>query len=349
MTAICYSTTVTSFHGEVALPYWQTLARVAEQEGITRENIEAILRRSAEHCSSISVKQYIDLMKLGVECCDDFGLRAGCAVTPGSYPVLGMTLLSCQSLKQVLEQVVRYESLNHDLGASSLEVGEKESYYRWTPSALYFPDQASVVSFHVVVSVFAGIRTFAPWLINQDIPVKRINFMAPEPKNARLLKTFFDSEIQYNQPDNSVVVNTDVLDWPVSNGDVASFDVLTSHADTLLNTRMNKRDIVWQLKSILSEALRKQTYRIEDVAGQLNMSTRTLQRKLKECGCNYQQVLDEVRKQLAEFYLAEADISMSEIAFLVGYLEQSSFNHAFKNWSGLSPTAYREQRRSLTP
>ena len=73
------------------------------------------------------------------------------------------------------------------------------------------------------------------------------------------------------------------------------------------------------------------------------MSSRTLQRKLKESGCGYKQILDEVRQQLAEFYLTESSISMSEIAFLVGYQEQSSFNHAFKSWNGLSPSAYRDK------
>lgn len=353
MTATCYSTTATPYHGEVALSYWQTLARVAESKGVNPEQINNVLNHGQKprelnafgQVASILVSQYIAVMKMGLEACDDFGLEVGRSVTPGSYPVLGITLLSCQSLRQVLEQVVRYESLNHDLGSSHLDIRPNESAYCWAPNPLYFPDATDVVSFNVVVSVFAGIRTFAPWLINQNFPIKKICFMAPEPKNAELYRAFFGTAVAYNQPSNAVIVDSSVLSWPVLNGDEASFDVLTSHADKLLNARETKQDLIWQLKKTLPDALRKQAYRVEEVAGTLNMSARTLQRKLKERDCSYKQLLDDVRKQLAEFYLTEASVSMSEIAFMVGYQEQSSFNHAFKVWNGLSPTAYREQMK----
>lgn len=348
MTASCYSTTATPYHGEVAQSYWQTLVRVAEREGVEREKIDSLLNRGEAGTSSVLVEHYMSVMKLGLAHCDDFGLGVGRSVTPGSYSVLGMTLLSCQNLKQVLEQVVRYESLNHDLGTSRFDVGTAESAYSWTPNPLYVPDPMSHLSFNLVVSVFAGIRTFSPWLINKNIPIKKLSFTAPEPSNTSLYASFFDTDIQYNQPVNSVLVDSEVLAWPVVNGDVASFDALTSHAEALLNARDSHKDLVWQLKSSLPEALRKQAYRIEEVANQLNMSVRTLQRKLKESDCSYQQLLDDVRRQLAEFYLSEARISMSEIAFLVGYQEQSSFNHAFKSWSGLSPTAYRELNKGLS-
>ncbi len=332
MTASCYSTTATPFHGEVALPYWQTLVRAAELGGINPEQINN---------SSVSVNQYLTLMRYGIEHCSNFGLRVGQSVTLGSYPVLGMTLLSCSSLGQVLEQVVRYESLNHDLGVSNLLLGNTESHYCWTPNPLYIPDQQDLLGFHLVMSVFAGIKTFAPWLINRGIPVERVDFMASAPKDIEAYKDVFNVPLQFNQPVNSITVKSEALAWPVLNGDSASFDALTSHAENLLLIRGSQQGIVWQLKSILPDALRGQAFRIGDVASQLNMSVRTLQRKLKESGQGYQALLDEVRKHLSELYLAEGTLSMSEIAFLVGYQEQSSFNHAFKGWNGMSPTAYR--------
>ena len=349
MTASCYSTTAMPYHGEVASPYWQTLVRVAEQNGINRELIDQLLSadQATDELRSIAVNQYLALMRYGTERCPDFGLRVGQSVTPGSYPVLGMTLLSCSSLRQVLEQIVRYESLNHDLGVSNLIFGNTESHYRWTPNPLYIPDQKDLLGFHLVMSVFAGIKTFAPWLINRIIPVERVCFMAPAPKNIasyKEYKDFFNAELQFNQPENSITVKSEVLAWPVLNGDSASFDALTSHAESLLLTRDNQQDIIWQLKSILPGALRGQVFRIDEVASQLNMSARTLQRKLKESGQGYQVLLDEVRKHLSELYLEEGKLSMNEIAFLVGYQEQSSFNHAFKGWNGVSPTTYKSAK-----
>ncbi len=346
MTASCSSTTTAPFLGSVALPYWQTLVRVAEQVGVNPENFVASTDNphSQKSLSSIPVEHYIALFEAGLNHCSDFGLTTGKSITPGTYPVLGMTLLSCQNLLEVLEQVVRYESLNHDLGKSQLKINQYESVYSWSPNKLLFPNENSNFCFHLIVSVFAGIHTFSPWLINRTIPFKQINFTGPEPPNADIYKDFFETDIRYGQERNSIIVESSILDWPVLNGDTSSFDALTSYAETLLNSRIQKHDIISKVKSILPESLRRQSFRIDDIASQLNISPRTLQRKLKESGYGYQTLLDDVRREFAEHYLVASELSMNEIAFLIGYQEQSSFNHAFKCWNGISPTSYREQK-----
>ena len=74
---------------------------------------------------------------------------------------------------------------------------------------------------------------------------------------------------------------------------------------------------------------------------ELKLSPRTLQRKLSEAGATFQQVLDQARFGLAKEYLRQPDLSLVDIAFLLGYQEQSAFNHAFKEWAGVNPGAYR--------
>ncbi|HEX2530500.1 MAG TPA: helix-turn-helix transcriptional regulator [Burkholderiaceae bacterium] len=68
-----------------------------------------------------------------------------------------------------------------------------------------------------------------------------------------------------------------------------------------------------------------------------------MQRKLGEVGIGFQQVLDRTRHELATDYLKNDKLSLAEIAFLLGYREQSSFNHAFKEWTGFNPGAYRSR------
>tara|TARA_R110001592_G_C13189203_1_gene752171 strand:- start:9260 stop:10300 length:1041 start_codon:yes stop_codon:yes gene_type:complete len=346
MTTSCSPTTTTPFQGHVALPYWKTLQKVAEELGLEPEQTKVVADNVMDQSglSSIAVEHYIHLLEKGLKHYPDFGLRAGKSVTPGTYPVLGMTLLSCQNLLQVLEQVVRYECLNHDLGSSHLEHGSHESTYSWMPNELIFPHNKSELCFHLVMSIFSGIHTFSPWLINRTIPIKRISFTCAEPENSGTYKRFFDTEIKFNQNINSMVVDSKILDWPVLNGDVTAFDALRSYADKLLDSKSQKQDIIYQLKSILPEALRRQSFRIDELANQLNMSTRTLQRKLKETGHSYKALLDDTRRRIAELYLTDNTLSMNEIAFLVGYQEQSSFNHAFKSWNGVSPSVYRDKK-----
>ena len=83
---------------------------------------------------------------------------------------------------------------------------------------------------------------------------------------------------------------------------------------------------------------------IEQAAEQLNLSTRTLRRRLKEEGCSFRELLNEVRFQMARDYLTETRLPLSEISWLLGYTEPGNFSHAFNRWCGLTPRAYRNQR-----
>ena len=83
--------------------------------------------------------------------------------------------------------------------------------------------------------------------------------------------------------------------------------------------------------------------RLAAIAQELALSPRTLQRKLGEAGASYQGVLDGAHFALAQDYLRQPGLSLADIAFLLGYQEQSAFTHAFKEWSGLNPGAWRER------
>jgi AraC-like DNA-binding protein len=79
------------------------------------------------------------------------------------------------------------------------------------------------------------------------------------------------------------------------------------------------------------------------VAQELGLSTRTLQRKLAEAGSSFQGVLDELRYGLARDYLRQRELGLVDIAFKLGFQEQSAFTHAFREWSGINPGAWRER------
>lgn len=341
VTNICSSATASPYQGEVAHGYWQTLCHA-----LTSLNLSLPAdKEKHSQSSSIKVAQYLEALDVGISAYDDFGLRLGSSVSLQTYPVLGMTLLSCSQLHQALKQILRYESLNHDLGRSGLVKQANVSHFSWTPNPAFIPEPKSNLSFHLAMSVFAGIKTFAPLLTQADIPLVQLCFTANKPSNADVYRSFFNAEIRYQQAHNRISFKTELLDQTITGSDASMFSTLTSHADSLLLQGSNTRNTAWKVKSILPDALRKQAFRLEDVANKLNISTRTLQRKLSDSGYRYQALLDETRQQLAEMYLIENKLSMNEIAFLIGYQEQSSFNHAFKSWMGVSPSEYREANR----
>jgi AraC-like DNA-binding protein len=88
---------------------------------------------------------------------------------------------------------------------------------------------------------------------------------------------------------------------------------------------------------------------IESVAEKLRMSARTLRRKLAAEGVTFAKILEDLRFALAKHHLAEPDLSISRIAWMLGYTEVSAFSHAFRRWSGRPPRAVRSQRRKPAP
>ena len=101
-----------------------------------------------------------------------------------------------------------------------------------------------------------------------------------------------------------------------------------------------------RLKSLLLTMLPSGRSSIEDAAGKLAMSPRTLQRHLAKESVNFQTILNGTRKELAQHYLRRSSISTSEISYLLGYQDANSFLRAFKNWTGKTPGEYRRPQVS---
>ena len=84
---------------------------------------------------------------------------------------------------------------------------------------------------------------------------------------------------------------------------------------------------------------------IDRIAARLNMTSRTLRRRLAEEGSSYQKILADVRYELAREYLATSNLPVEEIAALLGYSNPGNFSCAFKRWHGTAPRMYRQERR----
>ena len=113
---------------------------------------------------------------------------------------------------------------------------------------------------------------------------------------------------------------------------------------------MNKRlsylqvddSISARVRSVLSELLPGGASGIEDVAEKLGLSKRTLQRKLSEENTNFKKQLNSAREALAVHYIRNTEMSIADIAYLLGYAEQNSFLRAFTIWTGKSVTEYKQ-------
>lgn len=328
--------------GRVTGAYLQPVLETAAARGIDAASLAraAGVPAGTLGADALAARHYIALLETAARLSGDphFGLHVGERVRPGTFSVYGLVLMSCRDFGQALEQTLRFEELAHDLGRSHLALAGAEALYGWTS---HYPS----ASRHLVESVFAGIRVFGSWLAGRPLGPRHLAFVhaseAPSDEYLRVL----GAVPQFGASANVARFDAALLRMPVPNADPSLYPVLRQHAERLLSERSAGEGILAQVRAIVIDRLPHGGARLPMVAAGLGMSPRTLQRKLAEAGASFQEVLDGARYELARGYLDRRDLSLVDIASLLGYQEQSAFTHAFREWSGLNPGAWRDAGR----
>jgi len=332
----------------VAGSYLQPLLEAAAARGVTPQALAQAAGMAPDALEplpeALPADAYVRLLDTAAMLADDphFGLHVGERVKLGTYTVYGLVLLSCRDFGQAFEQTMRYEALAHDLGRSTVQVHEGMASYTWHSN---YP----IGSRHLIDSVFAGIRVFGNWLAGAPLPPAELSLThdgGDAAGHAEYLRVF-GALPRFHAASNMARFDAALLAWPVPNADVSLYPVLQQHAEQLLKQRTAQADagIVAQVHGVIVRRLSQGQVRVASVAQELGLAPRTLQRKLSEAGASFQQVLDGARFTLARDYLAQPGLSLVDIAFLLGYQEQSAFTHAFREWAGMNPGAWRASAR----
>ena len=340
----------------VAMAYVQTAVAAAQTLALTPVALCADLGWPADTLDagrdSLTVAEYIALLGAGDRLAGDpvFGLHVGLQARLSTYPFYGLVVCACTTLRGAFAQTHRYEGLAHDLGRSRLDERAGVATYFWdTPwLAQCTPAEAR----HLCDSVLAGILTFVSWLAHERLPVREIGLPYPEPDAAirAAHAQVFGPAVVYGVPAAYGRFDAALLDRPVPNADGSMLKVLQRHADELLAARLRETSeprIVTDVRREVAAQLANDRARVDDVAAALALSTRTLQRKLAEAGTNFQSVHDAARQALAEELLRDSQLNLTDVAFMLGYREQSSFNRACREWFDETPARTRERLRGV--
>jgi AraC-like DNA-binding protein len=132
----------------------------------------------------------------------------------------------------------------------------------------------------------------------------------------------------------------------VASGDYRLLQMLVRYAEQKLEQMASKEDIVHRIRKTVLNMANPGFPTIQEAAANLNLSVRTLQRRLKKAGYTYQELTDELKKQFALDYLRNDTFSVKEIAYSLDFSEASSFIRSFRRWYGMSPQLYREHHFS---
>jgi AraC-like DNA-binding protein len=158
------------------------------------------------------------------------------------------------------------------------------------------------------------------------------------------VKAFGTDNFVFNAEENAIVLDGAVLEMPLATADPSLAAILDGYATRLLDGLAGETpdddDILQRVRRTIIELLAEDAS-LPAVAEHLKLAERTLQRRLKEEGRSFQELLDEVRQSLAERYVCDEGLTQAQIALLLGYSDVTAFSRAFKRWFGKSPSKFK--------
>jgi AraC-like DNA-binding protein len=175
-------------------------------------------------------------------------------------------------------------------------------------------------------------------LTGKRIVVDHVRFVHTRPRAPEELVRFFGGEVELGAAADELAVPAALADAPVLSADPHLHELLVRYSEeALAHRRPNREGIRTAVENAIAPLLPHGEASAADVARSLGFSRRTLARRLAAEGLGFESVLEAMRRDLAVRYLADRDLSISQIAWLLGYRETSAFSRAYKRWTGRSP------------
>jgi AraC-like DNA-binding protein len=307
-------------------------AALLAEQGIAPEQIRDPNARIPSHKWDALVHRTVQLIPD-----PGYALRAAHCWHPSNLGALGFAWLSSSTLRTGLQRVVRYWRLLGDRAAAHLEDhhdGLKTVFDSGRTDPVVGPIS---VDFTMALLISMGRLNFGDALRPVHVSLKRA-----KPQGWQVYRAHYGCPVHFAAPEDSFTLARGDVDKPLptSNRQIAATldQILTQQLAQLDNS-----NVVARCRASLLEQLSSGQLSEEEMAQQLHMSRRTLQRKLADAETTYQQLVDDTRRDLALRYIEDPHRSITDITFMLGFSQQSAFTRAFRRWTGVAPSEYRQR------
>jgi AraC-like DNA-binding protein len=264
------------------------------------------------------------------------GLAQHNVVRPASFDVVGYTMMSCANLRSAFERLIRYLLILSD--AFTMTMDEEEAGYR-VSFVLLGGDRP--IPRQRIEFIFVTLIGFCRWISGRDVNPIGIELPYPTPIDPVPYRAAFRCPVSFDAPRNSLLFDGADMLAPLPTSNPLLAELHERFAGEYLQ-HFDHAQISYRAREMIIRRLPDGEPRRDEIAGELCMSERTLQR-LEEEGTSFVQLMDDTRRELAEQYLGRLHLSLAQAAYLLGFADQSSFFRACRRWFDLSPGQYRSQ------
>ena len=308
--------------------------RVAKISGINLSHLE-------QQDSRLPLDQYQTLWKTALALTKNpaLGLELGKILNTSKIGLVGHVVFNSKTLAEGLDEYIRLFSIVNDAISLTLETDKDHAYLRFVhlDSENYCtPDMERTMTLFL---------HRAQVIFDHNIQWESADFQHSAPDYSDQYKKVFDCPLRFNQNYCQVVFKREYLDLSPKQRNPYIGSAARQYANNLLK-KLFKRSYADKVRTLIAQSIGTGEADVDHIAKQLNTSRQTLYRKLKAEEVSFQELLEEVRFASAKEQLKETDLSLSEIAFSLGFGDLSAFSRAFKRWSGTTPKGYRENLKT---
>lgn len=255
-------------------------------------------------------------------------------------PVLGILdycMRHAATVRDALGKLFAYQRLLHGpVHALSLEEQPEVARLCFRP-----PLPAEALPAQVPQFALARVLTMMRRYGGRPVVPRRASFRHPAPRDLSEHRRVFGCPLAFGEPVDALDLDAGPLEAPLPAADPTLDAILDRQARDMLARHPGEDDLVSRVKQAIADAIQGGAPDADALARRLAMSGRTLRRRLEKEGTTYQELLDDVRAELAGAYLRNPRIKTAEVAFLLGFADVGTFYRAFRRWTGTTPLEYR--------
>lgn len=275
------------------------------------------------------------------------GLKIGDSSSP-DIGLLGALVFHCATLREVAHQICRYQNMMSDL--IQMQIEEKNGQTILTCKTIGFNDYLPQLMDQGFAFFISWMRQFSKIALS---PIE-VRFQHSVTSYTNITHDIFQSPIHFDQAHSAILFSADQLNIAIPDHDPSLKTFMLSNSLTAVTSndaipdffevrKLDADGFSAQVRALIKTYMPMGRIGADLIAKDMKISRQTLYRKLKDESVTFLELLENERQSTAIQLLSNANLTMSEIAILLGFSEPKSFRRAFKRWQGMSPKAFRDR------
>lgn len=314
-----------------AVQHGATIEQLIDKTGIKPEHLDNPDAR-------ITIDKHVALWHAAIELTQNpsFALQLGENSNPQDSGITSLVIMNAPTLGDMFLRIKRYIHLIAE--SDRIEIIEKQEHIHLR----YIIEVPEHFNTYAIERSFSMALNWSKIFTGELLNPVEIHFQYSTPEYIDEYQRIFKTNLLFEKSHNAIIFDNASLELPNVNYNNYLDKVISEQADKLMDKLSSKDNLVRQTYKLIVHYLPTGDLSVDTISSELNMSRRTLARKLKDQGVSFQDLVEQTKKDLSLDYLQQNSISINDVAYMLGFSETSAFSRAFKRWFGDNPQTYRK-------